>query len=148
MTDIFNNIRASLLSHCKNFIEANSYSTFDVFDFDAHATQDSLPLDRDLIGIAEYSLENEDKTYRTTVLFVVSTTSKDSGNRLLNEVVGKLFGTLRPGTNLTAVKSDSGAHIGHLVTMSPVAVMAVAATEGRPFQGIAASFGSSFLVPP
>lgn len=147
MTDYYNNIRKSLLKFCNDFIASNELENFKPFDFDSHATIDKLP-ENNLIGVAEYAVRNNDKTYDITCMIVVSTLADDNGNVKLNSVVGKLFGVLKPGHNLVAVSGDNGTQIGHMVVRSPVEALPVAGTDGRPFLGIAVSLGSSFLVPP
>lgn len=147
MSDVFNDIHSSLLRFCNDFISSKLLQEFEVFDFDAHATIERLP-SKHLLGVAEYGLVNEDKTYTVTCMILVSTLSTDGGNKILKKVVGQLYDALRPGTNIPAVRSSDGQLTGHLVVKSPVEALPVMITEGRPVQGIAVSMGSSFLIPP
>lgn len=147
MSDVFNDIQSSILRFCNDFITSRLLPEFQVFDFDAHATVERLP-PKNLIGIAEFGLVNEDKTYIATMMILVSTLATDGSNVILKKTLGQLFDALRPGTNISAVRATDGQLTGHLVVKAPVEVLPVMITEGRPVQAIALSVGSSFLIPP
>lgn len=148
-SDVYNSVCASLLKYCKDFIAENSTTqSFRVHDFDAFASENELPVE-DLVGICEYSIENMDRHYITTVMFVVCTTAEDDALQKLRPVVGRLFGKLKPGSGeIQVVDATSGSIMGNLTVMDSVKVLPVARTDTRPVQMIAVSFASSFLTPP
>ena len=148
MTDVFNDVKASLLKYCKDVIDRNNLQGFVNFDFDAHATIHQWP-DKDLVGVGEYSITNEDKHYHVTCLIAVSTRANDSQLQKLSNVIGCIFKELEPGFGgIQVVDSKTGQLRGNLVVMDDVSVLPVARADTRPIQMIAVRLGSSFLVPP
>ena len=149
MTDVYNNIAASLKKYCNDFITSNSvYSSFKVYDFDAFGSESQLP-DSNLIGIAEYSVQNVERMYIVTCAIVVCTKADDDAIKNLRKTVGVMFDKFQPGnTDIPIVNADTGTTIGNLVVMDDVKVFPVARTQTRPVQLIGVSFGASFLTPP
>lgn len=145
---VYFNVQQSLLAYCKDFLTRNSISDFDVFDFDVHGVLNDLP-NKDLIGIAEFGIENSQETYISTCMIVVSTKADDKDLTRLRNVIDKLFEELKPGYKGISVKNAStGNVLGNMTVMDDVGALAVARTATRPVQMIAIQLGSSFLVPP
>lgn len=145
--DPFNDVLATLLKYCTDFVADNALQNFDTFDWDAHASIGHLP-GKNLIGVAEYSMVEDAGLYTYTMMIAVSTTAEDQGNKILKTVIGKLTQALKSNQMMTVVRSNSGATVGKLTVQPPVEVMPVALTEGRPLQAVALRVASTFLVPP
>lgn len=146
MSNAYSDIHRSLLAYCKNFLTRNSVSGFQVYDFEAHAATMELP-GVDLIGLAEYSIENQKDMYEITCLIAVCTKSDDANLTRLRPVVGKLFAELTPGA--TGAKFEvldaAGLRRGYMTVMDNVMVMPVGDTKTRPFQTIAVRFGVGYV---
>lgn len=146
--NVYENVRISLLKFCKDLIdELELTEDFEVFDFDAHATVDELP-PKHLIGLAEYALENNDRLYTATGMFVVCTRADDEETKMLRNVISKIFSKLKPGRPLAKVENSTGDNIGFITTLAPVETMPIAATKGRPLMAVASQFGTNFVAPP
>lgn len=147
MIDVYNTIHQSLLAYCKNFKEIHC-KDFQVFDFDAHATLNTLP-PNNLIGIGEFELENNTEMYMCTVTFVISTLTTDDNLTLSRRMVGELFKVLTPGNHkLPIIDPNSGKPLGNMVVMDGVNALPVSRTETRPLQMIAVQLGCVFQTPP
>lgn len=144
-------IHRSILAYCNQFLIRNSYSpsAFEVFDYDAHAVVQELPA-KHLIGISDYSIENQTDMYMVTCVLAVCTMSNDQNLTMLYDVMGKLFSELRPGASgeRFAILDETGLKRGYLTVGENVMAMPVGRTDTRPFQGIAISFGAGYLALP
>lgn len=147
--DVYNDVAASLLKYCNDFITRNSINaTFKVYDFDAFGAESELPPEN-LIGIAEYSIENVDRQYYATCMLVVCTKASDDALKLLRSTVGQLFKDLPVDKKtISIVGATTGTVTGNFVVMDNIKVLPVARTDTRPLQMIAVSFGTAFLTPP
>jgi len=147
---IYTDVKKSILKFCKDYIENNGLaSKFDVFDFDAHATINELP-NKDLIGIGEFSIENNSEMYTVTCYIAVCTKADDKNLARLTPVIDGLFDLLRPGHKAMDVVRQSGNTVqtlGQLVLMESVSVLPVARTETRPIQMLAIQLGSGLIDP-
>lgn len=132
----------SLLAYCNKFLVDNSISGFEVFDFEGHAAKQELP-EANLIGITDYSIQNNTDMYHITVMFMVCTKADDADLKVLRETVGKLFSILRPDARFPLLKPD-GTTVGEFVVMDEVMATSVGATKTRPVQGIAVSLGFGY----
>jgi hypothetical protein len=142
MLDPYNDIHRSILALCKKVLIDNSIVDFQVFDFEAHAAEQKMP-DKDLIGISEYSIENQTDMYSVTCMIVVVTKSDDAGLKRLRSAIGKLFGTVKPNKRFP-VYNLGGAQLGELTVEDGVMVGPVGEAEARPVQAIAVSFGVGY----
>lgn len=150
MADAYTDIQRSILAYCNQFLTRNSVSGFDVYDFEAHAGTTDLPA-KDLIGLAEYSIENlGGDMFDITCMIAVCTKSDDAGLERLRPVIGKLFKELKPGATgeKFPIVDDAGLKRGYLTVGEGVMVMPVGDTKTRPFQTIAVRFGAGYLNPP
>lgn len=143
---IYMNTKASLLKYCKDFCTRNGFD-FDVFDFDAHATINELP-DNDLIGIGEFSMENNSQMYIVTCMIGVCTKADDQNLTRLSPAIDKLFNELQPDrvdNILEIVTADVGEKTGQFKIINPIAVLPVARNaKARPFQTVAVSLAATF----
>lgn len=139
-------IHRSILAYCKSFLTRNGITGFEVFDYDAHAVTQELP-DKHLIGLSDYSIENQTDMYEVTCIIAVCTKSNDANLKILYETIDKLFSELRPGSTgeRFQIVDNSGIKRGYLTVQDNVLVMPVGRTDTRPFQGIAISFGAGYL---
>ena len=147
MSGPYLDINRSLAAYCKNFLTRNGITGFQVFDFDAHATINELPADKHLIGISDYSIENQKDMYMVTCVIAVCTLSTDKNLDVLRGCIDKLYTELKPGASgetMTVVDS-SGLKRGYLTVGGDVMALPIGRTETRPFQGIAISFGAGYL---
>ena len=133
----------SLLVYCKNFLARNSITGFDVFDFEVHAAKQELP-DAHLIGITDYSIQNNTDMYDITVMLMVCTKADDADLKVLRATVNKLFGELVPGMQFPLLDA-TGTERGKFTVRDEVMVTSVGATKTRPVQGIAISLGAGYL---
>ena len=147
MSGPYLDINRSLAAYCKNFLIRNNITGFDVFDFDAHATINELPADKHLIGISDYSIENQKDTYVITCVIAVCTLSSDKNITVLRDTVDKLYNELKPGASGENFKivDSTGLKRGYLTVAGDVMALPIGRTETRPFQGIAISFGAGYL---
>lgn len=143
----YQDIHTSILAYCKGFLTRNSITGFQVFDFDAHAVTQELPVDKHLIGLADYSIENQTDMYAVTCVIAVCTLSTDNDLKVLYDTMGKLFAELRPGASgeRFAILDSTGLKRGYMTIHDNVMAMPVGRTDTRPFQGIAISFGAGYL---
>lgn len=132
----------SLLAYCKNFLAANSITGFEVFDFDSHAAKQELP-DSHLIGITDYSIQNNTDMFHITVMFMVCTKADDADLKTLRSVVSKLFAGLTPDARFQLL-NPAGTKVGEFVVMDEVMATSVGTTKTRPIQGIAVSLGCGY----
>ena len=132
----------SLLAYCKNFLIANSIADFQVFDFESHAATQELPASH-LIGITDYSIQNNTDMYDITVMFMVCTLSDDADLKVLRSVVDKLFAGLIPGSQFTLV-NPAGTAKGEFTVKDEVMATSIGATKTRPIQGLAVSLGVGY----
>lgn len=147
MSGPYADMNRSLAAYLKNFLTRKNITGFQVFDFDAHATVNELPGDKHLIGISDYSIENQKDMYMITCVIAVCTLSTDKNLSVLRDTIDKLFSELRPGAkseNLIVV-DESGLKRGYLTVGEDVMVLPIGRTETRPFQGIAITFGAGYL---
>lgn len=152
--DPYNDIQRSLLAYCNNFLQRNNLDTddganWDVFDFDVPTVNHEMPANN-VIGIADYSIENTGDKYHVTCMVMVCTLSTDTKLENLRSAIGGLFAELRPGATgetLTVV-DESGTKRGYFTVMDEVMVSPVATTKTRPIQGIAISLGVGYLALP
>jgi len=147
MSGIYLDVQSSLLAFCKETKEAISLDDFQVFDFDSNATLNKLP-DADLIGIAEYSLENDEETHIGSCSFVVCTLADDANLRRLRPVVDYLYSKLEPGFAIPIVRTVDGEPIGQAIVMRPTAALPLTTTEVRPLIEIVLRFGLALENPP
>lgn len=144
----YTDIHASLLNFCTKTREGNEDLTdWLTYDFDAHATTSDIP-EQDLVGIAEYSLIDEDKTYGATCMLIICTKADDAGLKRLRGAVNIFKDLLRPTAMITTVKDSDGSIVGNLILKPPVHIMPIANTSGRPLVALALQLGSSYLTPP
>lgn len=147
MSGPYADINRSLAAYCNKFLTRNSLTGFEVFDFDAHTTINELPGDKHLIGISDYSIENQKDMYLITCVIAVCTLSTDKNITVLRDCIDKLFTELKPGAtgeNLAIVDSN-GIKRGYLTVGGDVLALPIGRTETRPFQGIAITFGAGYL---
>ena len=140
-------INRSIAAYLKNFLTRKSINGFQVFDFDAHATINELPSDAHLIGVSDYSIENQKDMYMVTCVLAVCTLSTDKNLTVLRDTIDKLFSELKPGMkseNLIIVDS-TGLKRGYLTVGEDVMALPIGRTETRPFQGLAITFGAGYL---
>ena len=147
---VYTNIQASLLRYCTDFLQNHNLNDkFEVFDFDSHSSINDMPSDKDVIGIGEFSLQEDEKNYYATLYFSVSTTSDDANLKRLRPVVDQLFSQLKVGEALCPIiNSESSKIVGNLVVMNGTEVLPVARTTTRPLVMIGVMLGSTLLVPP
>ena len=91
MSGPYLDINRSLAAYCKNFLIRNNIQNFEVFDFDAHATINELPADKNLIGISDYRIENQKDMYVVTCVIAVCTLSTDKNISILRDTIDKLY---------------------------------------------------------
>lgn len=141
----YQDIHTSILAYCKGFLTRHSLTGFEVFDFDAHAMIKEMP-NKHLIGISDYSIENQTDMYVVTCVLAVCTYN-DTNLKILYDTMGKMFAELRPGATgeRFAVVDANGIKRGYMTVMDNVMAMPVGRTDTRPFQGIAISFGVGYL---
>ena len=142
MASVYNNCKASLLKYCTS-MAPNLKTT----DFDSHASVEKWP-DSDLIGIAEYSIENQQEMYEITVMIAVSSKADDVQMDRMLPVVNTIFDDLVPLKRIDIVDATSGAVIGNFVVTGSVHVLPPARTKTRPVIMIAVSLAATFLDPP
>lgn len=147
MTGPYFDIHTSILAYCKGFLQRTAFAAdFQVFDFDAHAVIQELP-NKHLIGISDYSIENQKDMYMVTCVIAVCTMSTDNDLDVLYQVMDGLFSELKPGATgeRFPVLDGNGVKRGYLTVTGDVMAMPVGRTDTRPFQGIAISFGAGYL---
>lgn len=143
MANVYVDIKASLLKMCNDMF-ASSPEQVQIFDFDAHATIEEFP-EADLVGIAEYQIENLDRHYIITAMITVCTTAEDDQIVKLTQYINTIFDTLIPGyRTIPVVDSNTGVSRGNLVVMDNVKALPVGRTSTRPLQMVAVSFASAF----
>lgn len=147
MSGIYLDVQSSLLAFCKQTKEYLSLDAFEIFDFDSNASLNKLPA-TDLIGIAEYSLENDEETHTGACSFVVCTLADDANLRRLRPVVDYLYSKLEPGFSIPIIRTIDGELIGNAVVMRPVGALPVTTTEVRPLIEIVVRFGLALENPP
>ena len=141
----YEDIYRSILSYCNNFLERNSLEGFEVYEFDCHAVEQSLP-DSDLIGLSDYSISNQTDQYIVTCMIIVCTKSDDANLARLRPAIGRLFKELTPGDtgDRFSVIDQQGIRRGYMTVMDDVMVGPIARTQTRPLQAIAVSFGVGY----
>lgn len=136
------NVKASLLKYCKEFNQRHSLG-FDIFDFDAHTTINELP-DVDLIGIGDYSLDNDGELITVSCLIGVVTKADDHNLNRLSPVIDKLITELYPNkvdSDLVVVTATDGLPYGQLKLTGQIAALPVSRTmQARPYQTVAVTF--------
>lgn len=149
MSNAYEDCQRSLLAYCKNFLTRNSISGFEVFDFDAHAVEQQLP-DSDLIGIGEYSIENQTDMHHVTCMLIICTKSDDTSLDRLRPVMGAIYKELVPGNTgeILPVVDNTGMKRGYLTVMDNVLVGPVGSTKTRPIQAVGLSFGVGYATLP
>lgn len=145
MSNAYQDINRSLLAYCNNFLIRHDIKDVDIFDFDAHAVEQELP-DQDLIGIGEYSIENQTDKYHVTCMFIVCTKADDTQLKRLRNLVGSLFAELRPQNSGEPFKivDEAGLKRGYMTVMDNVLVGPVGSNKTRPVQAIAVAFGVGY----
>ena len=133
-------VGASLLALCKQFIIDEGLRDFQVFDFDTHTVTQDFP-DTNLVGVAEYSLIEDEGLYTGHCMFIVSTLQDDMQLSTLKPTVSKLFNRLKSGSTAPVVEMATGLEIGNIKTMLGTEASAVSRTKGRPLQAINVHFG-------
>lgn len=146
MSGPYLDIQRSLLAYCKNFLTRNSITGFQVFDFDAASAINELP-NKHLIGISDYTIENQKDMHVVTCIISVCTMSDDKNLSVLRSVIDKLYAELTPGSTgeKFQILDASGLKRGYLTVGGDVLALSIGRTETRPFQGIAVTFGAGYL---
>lgn len=146
---VYENVFASLLKYCGDFIEKKNIDNCENFDFDSHGSINQLP-DSDLIGIAEYSLVEAQGLYYATCAIVVCTRSDDSQLKRMRKIVDAFSGELKVGfEGIKLVSSEDAKLIGHGKVMDEIEFMPPAKqADSRPVLLINLEVGCTFLVPP
>lgn len=147
MSGMYLDIKTSLLAFCKRSKHQLSMSSVEIFDFDTHAVENKLP-DRDIIGIGDYSLTDNDETHHGTCSIAVCTLSDDSLCERLSGIIDYLYSNLKPGTQVPVVKKDSGEQVGYLTILTPMTALPISDTQTRPVQEILINFGVALDTPP
>lgn len=142
----YKDVHRSILAYLNQFLSRHSITGFDVFDFDAHAVIQELPQTH-VIGLSDYSIENQTDMYMVTCVIAACTMSDDTDLAILYDVMDKLFAELRPGQSgeRFAVVDATGLKRGYMTVGDNVMAMPVGRTDTRPFQGIAVTFGVGYL---
>lgn len=150
MTNIYIDTKASLLVQCKNLITANPtlLADFQVFDFDSHASQETWPTGKHLLGTVELGIENLKDMYVVSGSFIVAQKENTQDIEKLDAVINLLFDTFAPGRSVDIVKKADGTERGKLIFMDGVKVLPVVRAKSRPCQMIMFEAGTSFPPPP
>lgn len=140
---IYLNTKASLLKYCNDFKTRHDFA-LDVFDLDSHASVNELPAE-DLIGVAEYSIENDAGLYTATCQIFVSTQADDQNLKRLSPIIDKLFDELQVDTILQIVTASEGEDYGKLKVYNSVVVFPVARNaKARPLQSLGLQVAVTF----
>lgn len=139
--DYYNIIFKSLVGFCYDFIKENNLD-FDSFDFDAHASLEELP-QKNLIGVGEYSLQEEQELYYGSCSIFISTLQTDHNINILRPTLAKLFAELHTNRRIPIYNDDFTQEIGNIVIMNGTQAMPVARTKTRPLAGINISFATA-----
>lgn len=137
-------IGASLFAMCKQFMVDQGLDTEDweVFDFDAHTVQQGFP-DKHLVGIAEYSLTEQQGMYEGHCMVIICTKQDDSQLKILKPLVSKMFNRLKVTSSIPIYEEATGNTLGNLKTMDGTEASAIARTSGRPLQAVNIRFGAA-----
>lgn len=139
-------ILKSLLIFCNDFITKNNLEDFTTFDFDAHASLEELPNDN-LIGIAEFELEERQELYYGSCSLLLSTLQTDYNIQLLRPTLSKLFHDLRTNMRIPIYNDTLTEEIGNIIIMEGTQAMPVSRTKTRPLSGVNINFATAVFQP-
>ena len=143
MSDIYENIFASLVKFTQDFIAENASISPDVdfVNWDAHASLNMLP-NKDLIGFGNLGVNTDDAFHHIEVSFGVSTVDDLNLFRHV-KLISKLHSKLLPEKQIPLIAADDGRDLGVMIVVDNTDVLPVAKTETRPIQFIMVSLEST-----
>lgn len=150
MSNIYLDTKASLLVQCKQLITNNPtlLEDFQVFDFDSHASQESWPTGKHLLGTVELGIENLKDMYLVTGSFMVAQKEDKQDISKLDQVINLLFDTFSPDKAINIIKSTDGLERGRMIFMTGTKILPVVRAKSRPCQMVMFEAGTSFPPPP
>lgn len=150
MSNIYLDTKASLLAQCKQLITSNPtlLTDFQVFDFDSHASQETWPTGKHLIGTVELGIENLKDMYVVSGSFMVAQKEDKQDISKLDSVINLLFDTFAPDKAINIVTNNTGVDRGRLIFMTGVKILPVVRAKSRPCQMVMFEAGTSFPPPP
>lgn len=141
-------IRISLVKFIQDFIAnldpihgITSPVGVQFFDFDAHSEETELPV-KDLIGLADLSWAEDEKTYEVMVSIGVSTT-EDPNLFRHHDIIDALSSVLRVEDQVNLVDPATGSVIGWMVAQNGVSLLPMARTKVRGLQFLMVRFLTS-----
>lgn len=144
--NIYLDLKATLLVQCKNLVTNNPslLQDFQVFDFDSHASQETWPTGKHLIGTVELSVENLKDMYVISGSFMVAQKEDTQDIERLDAVINLLFDSFAPGGSIDVIRKSDGSDRGQLVFMDGLKVLPVVRAKARPCQMVMFEAGTSF----
>ena len=141
MTDIYSNVRASLVKFCVLFAQEMKDAGIAqplFFNFDAHSQENQLP-DADLIGLQGYAM---DLTSPPTVSVMIGVSTMDDVNLdRLEAMTGKLVNRVLPGTMIPVLDAKTGKLLPVMKVMDGGSVSPAVRAEQRPLKFVALQLG-------
>ena len=117
----------------------------EVVDFDTHADNSTLP-DKDVVGLAGFSVETDGFTYLTILLGV--STYKDFNLVRHREIMSALYESVKPLSSHRVYDTRTGAVKGYMKVDGGIKLMPVSENKARPLQFVAVLFATdSFITP-
>lgn len=145
---ILEQCESSIFKICNDYVVSLSDPTVQVFDFDANIAVTTWPIDKNLIGVGDLTIQNTGEMYTVTCSLAVATLANDSNLKKLKALIGGLFDKLKVGKTAGIIVNSLGAEIGSLKVMQDITVLPAGRTSTRPLREIAVQFAVSYASPP
>lgn len=136
-TRILKNAHASIARLCQDFIDeikAASLADPVFFNFDAHGVEHELP-ERDLVGMAAFTIEVDDGTHEVTCSIGVAPWNDKNLFRHI-DVMDRLYDRLQPLNQVDLYDATSGDRLGWMSLLNGTSMLPMTTAEVRPLQFI------------
>lgn len=148
-TDQYNNVQASLFSFCNTLISSYKPSisdTLSIEKLDAFADPSKLP-EHDIVGPMHFQMSVYEGLLEVETMIVFSTVN-DRNLFRLDEMIGKTFERLLPGSTIPLVRASDGTKIGQFTLKNGTSVLPVDNSANRPVKAIAIQLALDLAMTP